>query len=191
MTYKSNLITVALAALLILTGARSFQSDALAQSREENSRASFEMKSVESGETEHLRILALRLRPGQDLRQQLEAFVKEKKIRAGFIITGVGSLRRASIRLADQPSAAAFDDKFEIVSLVGTLGQDGVHLHISISDKTGKTIGGHLVEGCLIYTTAEIVIGDASGLVFSREQDKETGYKELRIRRSQSQRHRH
>jgi predicted DNA-binding protein with PD1-like motif len=145
----------------------------------------------ESGKTTKMRILALRLRPGQDLRQQLEAFVKEKKIRAGFIITGVGSLRSASIRLADQPSAVAFSDKFEIVSLVGTLGQDGVHLHISISDKTGKTIGGHLVEGCLIYTTAEIVIGDASGLVFTREQDKETGYKELRICRVRSKLHKH
>ncbi len=108
--------------------------------------------------------------------------MKEKHLRAGFIITTVGSLRQAAIRLADQSSATQFDGKFEIVSLVGTLGQDGVHLHISISDNTGKTIGGHLVEGCVIYTTAEIVIGETRGLVFSREKDAETGYQELRIR---------
>jgi uncharacterized protein len=136
----------------------------------------------ETGETSKIRVLALRLGPGQDLRQQLETFVKQKKLRAGFIITAVGSLRSASIRLADQPNAQSFDGKFEIVSLVGTLGQDGVHLHVSISDKEGRTLGGHLVEGCLIYTTAEIVIGDAPGLSFAREQDKDTGYKELRIR---------
>jgi predicted DNA-binding protein with PD1-like motif len=93
-------------------------------------------------------------------------------------------LRQASIRLADQPTATNFTDKFEIVSLVGTLGQDGVHLHISISDSDGKTIGGHLVEGWLIYTTAEIVIGDAQGLTFSRELDAETGYPELQIRKN-------
>lgn len=58
-----------------------------------------------------------------------------------------------------------------------------MHLHISISDSTGKTIGGHLVEGCQIYTTAEIVIGEARGLIFSREKDAETGYQELRIRK--------
>jgi hypothetical protein len=34
-------------------------------------------QSFESGEAERLRILALRLKPGQDLRQQLESFVKE------------------------------------------------------------------------------------------------------------------
>ena len=133
-----------------------------------------------------MRVFALRLKPGQDLRQQIEAFVKEKHFRAGFIITTVGSLRQAAIRLADQSSPTQFDGKFEIVSLVGTLGQDGVHLHISISDSNGKTIGGHLVEGCLIYTTAEIVIGEARGLIFSREQDAETGHQELRIRKARS-----
>ena len=130
-----------------------------------------------------MRVLVLRLRPGQDLRQQIEAFVKEKQIHAGFIITTVGSLRQAEIRLADQPSATSFVGKFEIVSLVGTLGQDGIHVHISISDSTGKTIGGHLVAGCLIYTTAEIVIGEAEGLDFTREKDTETTYQELRIRK--------
>ncbi|HAF14499.1 MAG TPA: DUF296 domain-containing protein [Blastocatellia bacterium] len=137
------------------------------------------------GESERLRILALRLRPGQDLRQQIEEFVKGRKIRTGFILTAVGSLRSATIRLADQKDPTTFAGKFEIVSLVGTLGQDGVHLHIAIADSSGKTVGGHLVNGCLIYTTAEIVIGEARGLRFSREQDKETGYKELRIRSSE------
>jgi predicted DNA-binding protein with PD1-like motif len=135
-------------------------------------------------ESKKLRIVAIRLRPGQDLRQEIEELVKTRNIRAGFILTAVGSLREASIRLADQKDPTTFAGKFEIVSLVGTLGPDGVHLHISIADSSGKTVGGHLVNGCLIYTTAEIVIGDAEGLAFSREQDEQTGYKELRIRRS-------
>lgn len=146
--------------------------------------------SFESGETKQMRVLTLRLKPGQDLREQLEAYVKEKRIRAGFIVTTVGSLRQASIRLADQQSPANFAGKFEIVSLVGTLGQDGVHLHISISDATGKTIGGHLVAGCLIYTTAEIVIGEAEGLTFSRQLDPDTHYQELRIRSTSLRRRR-
>lgn len=136
------------------------------------------------GEGRKLRILTIRLRPGDDLRQRIEQVVKTHHIRAGFILTTVGSLRSANIRLADQNEATAFAGKFEIVSLVGTMGQDGVHLHVSIADNTGKTIGGHLVAGCLIYTTAEIVIGEAEGLVFSRVADQETGYKELRIRKS-------
>jgi hypothetical protein len=50
--------------------------------------------------------------------------------------------------------------KHEIVSLVGTLALDGDHLHIAVSDSTGRTIGGHLMEGSLVYTTAEIAVGE-------------------------------
>lgn len=138
--------------------------------------------TVERGESDGMRVYALRLRPGQDLRRELEKFTKERGIRAGFVVTAVGSLQKASLRLADQSDATGFEGKFEIVSLVGTLTQDGVHLHASISDGTGRTVGGHLVEGCLVYTTAEIVIGEATGMEFRRETDKSTGYKELTIR---------
>ena len=130
-----------------------------------------------------MKIFALRLRPGQDLRKEIERFTRERGIKAGFVITTVGSLEKATLRLADQNNSSSFEGKFEIVSLVGTLSQDGVHLHISLSDSAGRTIGGHLVEGCQIYTTAEIVIGEARGIVFAREADKLTGYKELTIRR--------
>ena len=73
--------------------------------------------------------------------------------------------------------------KFEIVSLVGTLSPDGSHSHISLSDGTGATIGGHLLEGNEVYTTAEIVIGEAEYLQFRREVDPVTTFKELTIKK--------
>ncbi len=148
-------------------------------------------RPVEAGESKTMKVFALRLKPGEDLRRQIEALVKEKKIQAGFVMTTVGSLREASIRLADQPSATKFEGKYEIVSLVGTLSKSGVHLHISISDSSGRTIGGHLVEGCLIYTTAEIVIGEADELTFNREADAQTTYQELTIRKRQNGKRKH
>jgi predicted DNA-binding protein with PD1-like motif len=191
-TMKHFFLRVLHLTLLSLISTCAVGLDVLAQMPEASTnrtkRATFDrdaaLAPIESAEVRTMRVFALRLSPGQDLRQQIELFVKEKHIRAGFILTTVGSLPQAAIRLADQQSAAQFDGKFEIVSLVGTLSQDGVHLHISISDSTGKTVGGHLVEGCLIYPTAEIVIGDARGLIFSREKDSETGYQELRIRKA-------
>jgi uncharacterized protein len=151
------------------------------------SKASSEVSKInqlESGEAKQLKVYALRLMPKQDLRKQLELFASQQKIQAGSILTAVGSLQKVSLRLADQKDSTTFEGKYEIVSLVGTLSPDGVHLHISLSDSTGKTIGGHLVEGCEIYTTAEIVIADAHGLKFTREQDAQTGYKELKIRKA-------
>lgn len=109
----------------------------------------------------------------------LERFAEVQHLRAGFVAAIVGSLRHARIRLANQPEVTDFEGKFEIVSLSGTLTAEGSHLHLSISDETGRTLGGHLVEGCLIYTTAEVILGELPALTFSREHDPATTYPEL------------
>lgn len=128
-----------------------------------------------------MQLYVIRLRPGQDVGQELSRFVAENGLQAGFILTCVGSLRQAALRLANQPDTTLYEDKFEIVSLVGTLDAEGYHLHISLSDGQGRTIGGHLMPGCLVYTTAEIVIGEVDHLVFTRPFDPESGYPELAV----------
>ena len=128
-----------------------------------------------------MKIFALRLKPDQDLRQSLKTFAEEQNIKAGFILTAIGSLKQATIRFANQSVSTALPNKFEILSLNGTLATTGVHLHICISDKEGKTIGGHLDNGCIVYTTAEIVIGASEEFSFIRTIDEQTGYKELEI----------
>lgn len=130
-----------------------------------------------------MRAVALRLKPGEDVKIALDNYVKEHHIKAACIVTCVGSLQQVSIRYADKKDADTLRGRFEIVSLTGTLAESGSHLHISISDGTGKTIGGHLKEGSLVYTTAEIVIGILSELEFAREVDSIYGYKELIIKK--------
>jgi predicted DNA-binding protein with PD1-like motif len=128
-----------------------------------------------------MKIFPIRLKPEQDLKVSLKSFVEQNNIQSGFILTAVGSLRQASLRFANQDETQVFEERFEIVSLVGTLSTYGLHLHISLSDKNGKTIGGHLVDGCIIYTTAEIVVGTTEDFTFLRTVDAMTGYKELEI----------
>ena len=120
-----------------------------------------------------------RLRPGADLRKSIQEFVNERKISAGWIVTCAGSLTKYKIRFANQPEGSSGEGHFEIVSLTGTVSQNGSHMHLSVSDSTGKTIGGHLMEGCIIYTTAEIVLQESSSLIFKREKDAVTGWEEL------------
>ncbi len=129
-----------------------------------------------------MRTFALRLPPGADLKQELVRVTTDQQLLAGFVLTCVGSLRLAALRLADQPDATLYEGKFEIVSLVGTLCPDGPHLHISISDGQGVTIGGHLQDGSQVYTTAEIVIGELEDSRFTREADPLSGYDELVVR---------
>ena len=49
---------------------------------------------INQEQADGLKIFALRLRPGQDLRTELERFSKERNIKAGFIMTAVGSLKK-------------------------------------------------------------------------------------------------
>nr|WP_230688363.1 PPC domain-containing DNA-binding protein [Hymenobacter jeongseonensis] len=128
-----------------------------------------------------LKTYALRLKPGDDLRQQLAAFVQAHHIAAGTMLTCVGSLTVATLRLANQEGPSVYRGHFEIVSLVGTLSTNGSHLHLAVADSTGRTIGGHLLDGCVVYTTAEIVVGELPALEFRRETDSTFGYKELEV----------
>lgn len=129
------------------------------------------------------RAYALRLRPGDDLREALLAYVAQHHIRAGAVLTCVGSLTVATLRLANQEEATEYRGHFEIVSLVGTLSATGgSHLHLSIADSTGRTLGGHLLAGCRVYTTAEIVLVALPELEFTRETDPTYGYKELVVK---------
>lgn len=124
---------------------------------------------------------ALRLKPGEDLRSSIENYVKENKISAGWITTCAGSLTKYNIRFANQQNGSTVSGHFEIVSLTGTVSVNGCHIHISISDSSGRTIGGHLLQGCSIYTTAEIIIQSTPDLIFKREKDGTTPYEELKI----------
>ena len=110
-----------------------------------------------------------RLKPGQDLFEEIEQFVRAQAVEAGCVLCSVGSLTHASIRLANRESPSEFEGHFEIVSLTGTVSTYGSHLHISISDGEGKTVGGHLVEGCKVYTTAEIVLAAFEDVIYRRE----------------------
>lgn len=126
---------------------------------------------------------SVRLRPGQDLKQQLDDLVRQQRIGAGAVLTCVGSLTDVTLRLANQEGPSVWHGHFEIVSLVGTLSANGSHLHLSVSDSTGQTLGGHLLAGCKVYTTAELVIGVMPDLTYTREPDPTFGYKELVIRK--------
>jgi predicted DNA-binding protein with PD1-like motif len=125
--------------------------------------------------------LALRLSPGMDVKEELERLVKQRGIKAASVLTCVGSLRDAIVRFANKPNGTMLKGPLEIVSLIGTLGEDGLHLHIAVSDRDGVTTGGHVMPGCRVFTTAEIVLGILTEAVFTREIDSATGFKELVI----------
>jgi uncharacterized protein len=128
-----------------------------------------------------MQVEVLRLAPGEDLRPVLEAFAQT--VDAACVLSAVGSFTRAALRYAQAEQGTAIEGPLEFLTLAGTLGRGGIHLHASVSDAQGQVKGGHLMAGCIVRTTAEIVVALLPGWRFDREVDAATGYKELMARR--------
>ena len=106
-----------------------------------------------------------RLRRGQDLYEEIEAYVKAHHIAAGAVVSGVGCVSRWRLRDATGVRVRSGEEDVEIVSLMGTVSENGCHL----------------LPGCTVNTTAEIVLAEIRSCVFTRRPDSETGYEELEI----------
>lgn len=133
-----------------------------------------------------MKTISFRLKPGSDLKSSIERVVADNKISAGSIVTCVGGLEQATVRMAgatpESQDIRIMKADFEIVSLVGTVSIHDSHLHISFSDKDGVVYGGHLKEGTIVNPTAEVVLGYDDTIEFTREPDEDTGYDELVIK---------
>lgn len=139
--------------------------------------------SLISCQQNNIEMYALRLRPGMDLKKEMSQFVANNQLQSASISTCVGSLRELTIRPANQKELLHLHGHYEIVSLTGTFADQGKnnHIHISVSDSTGNTIGGHLVDGNIIYTTAEIVLLNNKNINLTRVIDSETTFYELEV----------
>lgn len=130
------------------------------------------------------RFLALRLLPGEDVLPALRQFVQQHHLQAAFIAGCVGSLTDVALRYAGQSYAGEkgvdlLSGKFEVVSLIGTLDAKGEHLHLAVSDEKGAMTGGHMMDGCTVRTTLELVIGELEQVTFQRETCALSTYEEL------------
>ena len=126
-----------------------------------------------------MRTVCRRLRRGDDLLQSLQAIAREENLRAAVVLSGVGCVLRAQVRDADGRSVRALEEPCEIVALQGTVSAARCHVHIALSRQGMAVVGGHLMPGCIINTTCELVLLELEGWRYGVEQDPETGYDEI------------
>ena len=134
------------------------------------------------------RVVVIRLAPGTDLYDGMLAACERYGIRNGVVISAIGSLGRVRFcdveALPDKKCGYGYgrvlelDDTIELTGASGVIcsdvgGELNLHVHISMSDKTGKGYGGHLVQGTTVLMTADIVLGEIEGVSMLREYDKE------------------
>jgi predicted DNA-binding protein with PD1-like motif len=133
-----------------------------------------------------MQTLPIRLNPGDDLRAGIEAAVRGAGCRAAFVMSGIGSLSTAGLRFAGAAQPRRFDGDIEILSLAGSIAFNGAHssshLHMALATASGEVFGGHVMPGCIVRTTAEVLIALLPEWDFSRAPDAVTGYQELVVR---------
>lgn len=128
-----------------------------------------------------MRQLTKRLKPGSDLREGIEELVKENSVKAGVLVSVVGNVKKAVLRMVGGKTEKTWDRPFEIVSGTGTLSVDGCHIHVALADSDGLVVGGHLKKGCIVKTTTEIVLLSLDDVEYKRILDHDTGYDELEV----------
>lgn len=125
--------------------------------------------------------IAIRLTRGDDLKRAIQQLVTAHGIQAGSIASCVGCLTHLHVRLAGATETLMLNESVEIVSVMGTLTPAHQHVHLSVARQSGEVVGGHLLEGCVIDTTAELIIHQYHNFSFGREPDPQTGFTELTI----------
>lgn len=125
------------------------------------------------------RLHTLRMLPGDDARLSLQAWCEQNGIEAAGIVCAVGSLSHARIRFGGKEDGALVEGDLEACTLSGTISKHGMHMHPAVADGDGRMTGGHMLQGCLVRTTLEIVLQELGGVRFVRRPDARTGFDEL------------
>ncbi|OGL58187.1 MAG: hypothetical protein A3J27_00900 [Candidatus Tectomicrobia bacterium RIFCSPLOWO2_12_FULL_69_37] len=143
-------------------------------------------------EAEVGRVLCIRMAPGDDLYGTTLKICREKGVKAGVIVSAAASLQKAVLR-----NVWKFPDPFpitddcriftpvngplELLQMSGNItqtegGEPYLHAHVTISlgRPEATCFGGHLVEGCTIFSTCEMVLAEISGVAFMRLMDQHT-----------------
>ena len=138
------------------------------------------------------RVVVSRIKSGSDLLRSLQEIIEEKELKSGVILSGVGLLSSVKLRncktlpdefpITDQNrSYLSFEKPSEIIGISGNVGvADGkplIHAHLTLSyieDEAIKVIGGHMIEGSMVFGFAEVIIMELTEIEMIKIIDKET-----------------
>jgi len=126
-----------------------------------------------------MKTVCKRLHRGDDLLLSIHRIAREEKLKAAVVLSAVGCVSSARLRDASGVNVRELPEHFEIVSMTGTVSAARCHLHVALSREDLSTVGGHLMPGCIVNTTCELVLLEMEDTEYQVEQDAQTGYDEI------------
>lgn len=136
------------------------------------------------------KVIALRLLPGMDVMASITEACEQANIKNGAIKSMIGSLRNAQFYNPEPNEKARMGYAYgapiiltgaiELVCGAGMIshGDNGevlLHVHVCLSDVTGKAYGGHLIPGNEVLMTVDMLIEEIIGINMIRRFDEQTG----------------
>lgn len=134
------------------------------------------MKSIEAKAG---KIIFARLFEEEDLLEAITQTAEKGRVKAGFFFL-IGTLKKAKMGFFHQGRYQPIEmaEPLEIVSCMGNISikQNGplVHAHIAVSNRKGEVFGGHVLPGCVIAATGELVLIEAVDVELQRKLDEKT-----------------
>jgi len=125
-----------------------------------------------SQETRLKRVVLVRIDQGEDILRSLERATLREKIASGAILSGVGSVSTYRYHVVGEvagPSNDVFNEGSEsndVDSINGLIIDGRVHAHIMFSN-VERAFGGHLEEGCAVFTFVAVVIAECEHICIS------------------------
>lgn len=127
------------------------------------------------------RVFAGRLQHNSDLLQDILDFASREGIKAAFF-SALGAVQKVTLAYYHQDAKKyediTFNEHLEVVACFGNIsvkdGQPHIHAHGVFTDKKGKSIGGHIQPGTIIFA-GEIFLQEIVGEPLNREYDEVTG----------------
>lgn len=132
------------------------------------------MKSVES---KIRRVVFARFFEDEDLLAAITLAAKQNNVNSGFFFL-IGTLKKVVLGYYKEGKYVPIekDGPLEIVSCMGNISIKDetelvIHGHIVVSDNDGDAFGGHVLSGCLVDATAELVLIEVESGALRREFD--------------------
>jgi len=118
---------------------------------------------------------------GSDLLEAITDLARKNGIKTGTVMA-IGAVKRARIGFYDQTGREYRErdivEPMEISSCLGNISmKDGeifVHAHVTLADREGRVMGGHLCSGTIVFA-AECRISELRGEYLDRGYDETTG----------------
>ena len=104
-----------------------------------------------------IEVTTISLKPGEMLLETIKEALKERNIKNGVVVSGIGSLKSFPLHHAANPDSPPCN-RFTLSSISGIIADGEPHLHVVVSYADEETYSGHLGDDSEVLLLAEVAI---------------------------------